>query len=112
MPVLMLDIAVGVHVAVVLLLFGKYIETRLPYVIWWTIGTTALAANSSQRLTLTPGNHTIADPRSGASVTFSSSSKTCDEFVHSNASVGSRFQTQLLLSLVIPTPENRPCLTR
>jgi signal transduction histidine kinase len=55
MPVLMLDIAVGIHVAVVLLLFGKYIETRLPYVIWWTLGTTALAARSAIDVALLSG---------------------------------------------------------
>jgi len=47
MPVLMLDIAVGIHVAVVLLLFGKYIETRLAYVVWWSLGIVALAALSA-----------------------------------------------------------------
>jgi signal transduction histidine kinase len=55
MPVLMLDIAVGIHVAVVLLLVGKYIETRLPYVVWWTIGTAALAARSAIDVALLSG---------------------------------------------------------
>jgi signal transduction histidine kinase len=55
MPVLMLDIAVGIHAAVVLLLFGKYIETRLPYVVWWTVGTTALAARSAVDIALLSG---------------------------------------------------------
>jgi len=52
MPVLMLDFAVGIHVAVVLLLLGKYVETRLPYVVWWTVGMAALAARSATELTL------------------------------------------------------------
>ena len=50
MPVLMLDIAVGIHVAVLLLLLSKYVETRLPYVVWWTVGIAALAARSAAEL--------------------------------------------------------------
>ena len=52
MPVLMLDFAVGIHVAIVLLLLGKYVETRLPYVVWWIAGTAALAARSATELAL------------------------------------------------------------
>ena len=52
MPVLMLDFAVGIHVAIVLLLLSKYVETRLPYVVWWTAGMAALAARSATELTL------------------------------------------------------------
>lgn len=52
MPVLMLDFAVGIHVAIVLLLLGKYVETRLSYVLWWTAGTAALAARSATELAL------------------------------------------------------------
>ena len=52
MPVLMLDFAVGIHVAIVLLLLSKYVETRLPYVVWWTAGIAALAARSATELTL------------------------------------------------------------
>lgn len=52
MPVLMLDFAVGIHVAIVLLLLGKYVETRQPYVVWWTAGTAALAARSATELAL------------------------------------------------------------
>lgn len=55
MPVLMLDFAVGIHVAVLLLLIGKYVETRLPYVVWWMAGTAALAARSATELTLLSG---------------------------------------------------------
>lgn len=52
MPVLMLDFAVGIHVAIVLLLLSKYVETRLPYVVWWTAGMAALAARSATELVL------------------------------------------------------------
>ena len=52
MPVLMLDFAVGIHVAIVLLLLSKYAETRLPYVVWWTAGMAALAARSATELAL------------------------------------------------------------
>jgi signal transduction histidine kinase len=55
MPALMMDIAVGILVAVVLLLFGKYIETRLPYVVWWTVGIAALAARSAIDIALLSG---------------------------------------------------------
>lgn len=55
MPVLILDIAVGVDVAIVLLLLGKYVETRLPYVIWWTLGTATLAARSAVDLAVLSG---------------------------------------------------------
>jgi signal transduction histidine kinase len=55
MPVLMLDIAVGIHVAIVLLLLGKYVETRLPYVVWWTAGVAALAARAAAELVLLSG---------------------------------------------------------
>jgi signal transduction histidine kinase len=55
MPVLMLDFTVGIHVAIVLLLFGKYVETRLPYVIWWTAGMAALTARSAIELALLSG---------------------------------------------------------
>jgi signal transduction histidine kinase len=39
-------IAVGIHVAVVLLLAASYVETRSPYVAWWMAGGAALAARA------------------------------------------------------------------
>ncbi len=53
----------GVHASTQVTVAGLSVSAVLD-------GTVTLAANSSQRLTLTPGNHTIADPRCGASVTF------------------------------------------
>lgn len=54
-PVLIVDITVGVFAAVVLLLVGKYVETRLPYVVWWTLGTSALAVRSALAVALLSG---------------------------------------------------------
>jgi signal transduction histidine kinase len=52
MPVLVFAVAISVHAAIILLLLGKYLETGLPYVAWWTAGTTALAARAAVDMSL------------------------------------------------------------
>jgi hypothetical protein len=54
----------GIHVSTQITVGGLSVSAVLD-------GTVTLATNSSQRLTLTLGNHTITDPRSGAAVSFS-----------------------------------------
>ncbi len=46
LTVLGIAFGVGIHVSVVLLLIGQYLETRSRYVAWWTAGAAALAARA------------------------------------------------------------------
>ncbi len=52
-------VAIGIHVAVVLLLAANYLETRFRYVAWWIAGAAALAGRASVEMGIASGVATI-----------------------------------------------------
>ncbi len=54
-----ITVAVGIHVAVVLLLAANYLETRFSYIAWWTAGAAALAARAGVEMGIAAGAETI-----------------------------------------------------